>query len=242
MAELNEFVAQIKRGGLSRTNRFHVMFQPPFLDPEVIGLVGLLCDQVQLPGTNYSTTQNRSFGEFRETPYERLYEPISMSFYVDRAMAVKELFDTWTISIQNPDTRLFSYYKEYITDITVFVEDLENNVRYKVTMFEAYPKSVGAIQLDTTSKDVMKMSVNFVYKYYITERVADGFKLSDEHISQTYGVIPDSASRYSPDFTTTVDSVSPKQQNTLVDKLKNFAIGAIGAKLVTKIPSLLRRR
>jgi len=241
MADINEFVAQVKRGGLSRTNRFHVLFQPPFLDPTQVGLVGLLCDQVQLPGTNYSTTQNRVFGEFRETPYERLYEPISMSFYVDRAMAVKDLFDQWMVNIQDPETRLFNYYSNYITDITVFVEDLENGTRYKVTMFEGYPKSVGGIQLDTSSKDVMKMNVSFVYKYYVTERVQDGFELSDEHISQSYGVVPDTPSRYSPDFTTNINSISPKQQNTLVDRLKNFAIGAIGAKAVTKIPNLLRR-
>lgn len=242
MSEINEFIAQVKRGGLSRSNRFHVMFQPPFLNPSVVGLVALLCDQVQIPGTNFSTSQNRVFGEYRETAYERLYEPISMSFYVDRAMAVKELFDEWMDNIQDPNTRLFNYYANYITDITVFVEDLENGVRYKVTMFEAYPKSIGAIQLDTTSKDIMKMNVNFVYKYYMTERVEEGFQLSDEHISQTYGVVPDTPSRYSPDFTTNINSISPKQQNTLVDKLKNFAIGAIGAKAVTKIPSLLKRR
>jgi hypothetical protein len=87
----------------------------------------------------------------------------------------------------------------------------------------------------------MKMGVNFVYKYYVTERVQDGFELSEEHISQSYGVVPDTPSRYSPDFTTNINSISPKQQNTLVDRLKNFAIGAIGAKAVTKIPNLLRR-
>ena len=126
----------------------------------------LFCDQVQLPGMNYSTIQNRTFGEFRETPYEKLFDTVNMSFYVDKDFIVKSLFDRWMNSIQNPSTRKFEYYKNYTTDMTVDVQDTSDLTRYRLKLFECYPKTMGSVQLDYASKDVMKLSVTMQYKYW----------------------------------------------------------------------------
>jgi hypothetical protein len=72
---INQFISHIKSGGLARTNRYAVMFTPPAgINPGNLQKILLFCDQIQLPGTNYSTTQNRMFGEFREVPYEKIYD------------------------------------------------------------------------------------------------------------------------------------------------------------------------
>ena len=52
-------------------------------------------------------------GEFREVPYEKLYEPINMTFYVDNDMQVKKLFDEWMSLISDPSTRTYNYYNNY---------------------------------------------------------------------------------------------------------------------------------
>jgi hypothetical protein len=240
MATIDKFISVVKGDGLARTNRFVVMFTPTFVplgggDWPLENIL-MFCDQVQIPGTNFNTTANRVFGESRETPYERLYEPISMSFYVDRGMFVKELFDTWMEAIQDPETRLFNFYDNYTVDISIYVEDTLNKKRYFVGLKEAYPKSIDPIQLDTSSKDIMKMNVHFAYKYYVTQAVEGDFHLQQSEIDQAM------KNRYSPDFTTNPAPVSQTPQNTFMRKLQNFAIGAIGSKLVTKLPSLLKRR
>lgn len=172
MSKLNEFIAQVKDVGISRTNRYSVVMAPPQNNwmGEFSNLrdILLFCDQVQLPGVSFATIQNRSFGEFREVPYEKLFNEISMSFYVDQNLYVKSFFDAWVNSIQNPNTRTFAYYKSYITQMTINVEDVQDNVRYKIVAHECYPKTVSPIQLDYASKDIMRLQVSMMYKYWTT--------------------------------------------------------------------------
>lgn len=101
-------------------------------------------------------------------PYEKMFEPVTMTFYVDKEMKVKLFFDEWLSNIQNPFTRTFAYYEDYISNIDVIVYDTQLNSRYKVSMYEAYPKSISAIQMDYNNKDVMRIQVTFQYKYWRT--------------------------------------------------------------------------
>lgn len=211
MATIKEFTAAVKSKGLARTNRYAVIMSLPkgmVFNNDVTKKALMFCDQVQLPGTNFSTTQNRSFGEFRETPYEKLYEHINLSFYVDRDMQVKELFDRWNDTIYNPVTRTFNYYNNYTTDITIEVQGVDGQPNYWVDLHECYPKSIGAVQLDYASRDVMKLSVSMAYKWF-------------EASNNVPDLLPDGL---------------PK--NALRDKLMNFAIGTAGAYAVTKLPAL----
>lgn len=206
---IKEFVSQVKSGGLARSNRYAVIMTLPFVfNSDITKKALMFCDQIQLPGTNFSTTQNRSFGEFRETPYEKLYEHINMSFYVDKDMLIKDMFDKWQSSIYNPQTRVFNYYNNYVTDITIEVQDNKDAPHYYVTLHECYPKSVGAVQLDYASKDVMKLSVSIAYKWF-----------------ETKVEVPDLG-------------FSSVPKNSTQDKLMNFAVGAAGSWAVTQIPNI----
>jgi hypothetical protein len=164
---LDQFIANIKNGGLSRSNRYVVNIAKPFaVDDVIYRQILLYCDQAQLPGVNYSTIQNRSYGEFREVPYEKLYGDVNMSFYVDKDLYVKEFFDKWINSIQDTNSRAFNYYDQYTTKISIDVQDLNDNSKYRVTLHECYPKTISPIQLDYSAKDVMKMQVVMQFKYW----------------------------------------------------------------------------
>jgi hypothetical protein len=209
MATIKEFTAAVKSNGLARSNRYAVVFTVPMVfNNDVTKKALMFCDQVQLPGTNFSTAQNRTFGEFRETPYEKLYEHINLSFYVDKDMQVKQLFDEWQNHIYDPKTRSFNYYDKYVTDISIEVQDGAGKPTYWVDLHECYPKSIGAVQLDYASRDVMKLSVSMAYKWFETS-------------NNPPTLLPDGL-----------------PANALRDKLMNFAIGTAGAYAVTKLPAL----
>lgn len=182
--KLNEFIAQVKNYGMARNNRFSVIMNPPATIERFSGLrqILLYCDQVQLPGLNLATVQNRSYGEFREVPYEKLYGDIQMSFYVDTNLYVKTFFDDWMASIQNPYTRTFEYYNRYITDMEIRVEDLQNSSVYVVTAYECYPKTVSPIQMDYANKDIMKLQVTMQYKYWRSE--SNNVALTDQTVQR----------------------------------------------------------
>jgi hypothetical protein len=226
---LKDFISEVKRGSLARNNRYAVIFTPPArVNPDSLRKVLLFCDQIQLPGVNYSTVQNRTFGEFRETPYEKLFDNLSMSFYVDNDMKVKSLFDDWVGIIQNPRTRTFSYYNDYISKMTIEVQDLQNKTRYEMTLWECYPKNIGSIQLDYANKDFMKMQVTMQYKYWTATPIsplADGQKIPTNFIDK---------------FTQNFTGFQQQLNGVIGERAGNFVTGALGSAIVTKLPGLLR--
>lgn len=225
---IQQFVASVKQGALARTNRFAVMFTPPAgVNSSPLIKTLLFCETVQLPGANFSTVQNRSFGEFREVPYEKLYEQITMTFYVDNDMAVKNLFDEWQGCIYDPITRTFGYYNDYTTNMTIEVQDINDNTRYEVTLYEVYPKTISSISLDNNSKDVMKLSVGMQYKYWTASTktvIGDGQKIDDSLIGK---------------FTKNFNQFQTKLNSVLGDRLGNAVTGGALTYGVTKIPGLL---
>jgi hypothetical protein len=176
------FIAEIKSQGLARTNRFAVLFTPPTgVNPANLKKTLLFCDAATLPGVNFSTVQNRTFGEVREVPYEKLFDTCQMTFHVDKDMMVKSLFDQWIQSIQNPITRNYAYYNDYVTNMTIEVQDLADNTRYEMALYEVYPKSISAINLSHESKETMKVTVTFQYKYWTSstiQQIGNGQKIS----------------------------------------------------------------
>jgi hypothetical protein len=164
-----------------RTSRFAVTMQTPrSLGSSVKDLrkILLYCDSVNLPGINLETTQAKTFGEYREMPFNKLFDNINMSFYVDNSMHVKRMFDSWMGAIQNPTTRNFNYYKDYTTDITIEVFDVADRSRYQVVLYQCYPKALNPIQMDYAGKDVMKMTVSMNYKYWISSSISVNAKPS----------------------------------------------------------------
>ena len=226
---LKDFISEIKQGSLARNNRYAVMLtSPKRVNLGSLRKVLLFCDQIQLPGVNYSTTQIRTFGEFRETPYEKLYDNLTMSFYVDNDMKIKGLFDEWIGSIQDPITRTFSYYDQYISEMKIEVQDLQNKTRYEMTLYECYPKNIGSIQLDYANKDYMKMQVTMQYKYWTATPISplvDGQKIPTNFIDK---------------LTQNFTGFQQQINGVIGDRAGNFVTGALGSAVVTKLPGLLR--
>lgn len=179
MRPLNSFLSEIKTAGLAATNRYTVFFNPPqimygvgFNDTAFQDRMMLFCSQAQLPGMNISTSQSRTFGEVREIPYERLFDNVSLTFYVDSEMKIKAFWDKWINSIQDPTTRTFNFYKNYISDVTIQVQNKYDASTYEVQLFECYPKAVSPIQLAYDQKDQMQLNVSLNYRYWSANRIS----------------------------------------------------------------------
>ena len=163
---ITDFISEVRKRGMARTNRYIVYIPFPTADNDTIKLASLFCESASLPGRNINTTAARTFGETREMPYERSYEPINLTFYVDTEMRIKYMFDKWMDMIVDPTRRTINYYDKFTRDMTVKSLTTNNQVPYVVNFFEAYPKTVSAIQLSSESKDVMKINVTMVYRYW----------------------------------------------------------------------------
>lgn len=210
MSTLNDFIAHVK-SGMAKTSHFSVSVKPPVSignDNNIkanMTKVLLFCDQVQLPGISYSSNPIRAHGESYEVPYEKIYDPITLSFYVDTDMNVKRLFDKWINLIQDTKTRIFNYPDTYISDtLDILVYDSEERTKYICKLHRCFPKTVSAIQLDYNSREVMKLNVTFSYKYYTAEQISIGDKISENEAYSTgitkYGSIESGIRSYGLDI------------------------------------------
>ena len=82
---LNNFISTIKTEGLIRTSRYAITMSPPKSVGSFANMRKLLlfCSEVSLPGQTLTTNQIRTYGEVREAPYEKMFDNINMTFYVD---------------------------------------------------------------------------------------------------------------------------------------------------------------
>lgn len=231
MSTLNDFIARVASEGLMTSSKFSVEIGIPNIIRAKNLYIGdlrkieLYCDAVQLPGLNISSTQARTFGEIREMPYERLFDNVNFSFYVDNSMHTKMFFDTWIQSIQDPFTRKFNYYNQYITDIDINVHDTDQKQRFVVTLYECYPKSIGAIQMDYSSKEVMKLQVSMNYKYWLSTTVDD----TKETDVNNYAVEPNEVSNDyftdAPNYQTEVTSFEDSRAGLFESDSVNVTTG-----------------
>lgn len=163
---ITEFITQVKKRGLARSNRFSTIIPFPVGNSKVGNLSMLFCESASLPGISLSTTPQRINGESRELPYERIFDPVQLTFYVDADMTIKGAWDSWMDLIVNPYSRNIGYYRDYVKDILINVHTVDDDKPYSITLYEAYPKAIGAIQLDNNNKDIIKLSVTLSYKYW----------------------------------------------------------------------------
>lgn len=178
---ISDFISQVRTRGLARTNRYEVIVPFPTLNPnyDTSRLVSIFCESVNLPGINIASQPVRVFGESREMPYERMFDPVTLTFYIDYDHEVKTAWEQWFHSIMNQTSRTMTYYDSYIKPVVIKVikEDQvyqsgnglwtpKETAPYVVTLHEAYPKSLSAIQMSADSREIMKMQVTLQYRYW----------------------------------------------------------------------------
>lgn len=179
-SDLTKFIAQVKQNGLARNSQFVVAIDTPhcLMHPDRVEALGgdirrynemmaMLCKSAVIPGISFDTSRLQTFGHF-EVPYDKIYEPITLTFYMDSKMETKVFFDHWMDSIQLYSTKGFAFYKDFVTTLTIDVFNRGSNKVYSVQLNEAYPKSIDAITLDYGNNEIMLLTITFNYKAWVS--------------------------------------------------------------------------
>lgn len=174
-ATLNEFIAKVKQNGLLTASHFYVII-PSFGSNSNGKDLLMFCDAADLPGVTLMTTEIRQFGEFTTLPHAPMYQPIQLSFICDATMGVKNALESWIDSVFDRNTRTFNYYDSYTKDIEIYITDKNGKDVHKVTLYEAYPTSIGNIQLDYANEQIIKVPVTIAYKWWQSSFFANDYK------------------------------------------------------------------
>jgi hypothetical protein len=164
MTTIKDFKAAISSHGFNAGNRFDVMIftravsMPRFLSQYV--------ESVSLPGRSFSTSDIKvGTGFTQKRPYNSVFDDVTMTIRLDEDLLIKKYFDDWQNVMHNKGTGYMSYLDEYKSSIEIRVFDKSNSVIYTCKLFEAYPISVAALDMNhSTQNDIAKLSVTFAYK------------------------------------------------------------------------------
>jgi hypothetical protein len=122
------------------------------------------CESAPLPGLSYTDTEvSYGAGTTRKMPSTKTFaNEIELTFRLSRDMKERLFFEEWMNKVCNPKTLIFNYYKNYIDDMSIIVQDNDDVPIYGVVFEEVYPTEVSPIEL-TPAGDVLKQTVKFAY-------------------------------------------------------------------------------
>lgn len=171
MFSYQEFKSKIAQEGVARNNRFNVIIPIPssLASPYESYSLSLFCNSVSIAGVNIASEPVKLFGENIEVPYDRNFSGATFTFLVASDLLERKIFDDWFNLIQNPTSRVFSYMDEFkAKEVIVEVLDLDDNPKYQIVLYDAFPKNIGALTLSSENNSVMSFDVTMDYRYYTT--------------------------------------------------------------------------
>ena len=154
----------------ARPTLYQVQITPPpgfgakKITNHTIQPLNLNCYNAQIPGISMATT-DKDIG-YRSVAYQKLYDDVLLSFYCNENFTELKFMQDWMNLISNPINNRFEYYNQYASDIDIIHLGRNNERTLMTTLHEAYPKKIDPMQLDYGSNDIMRMTVNFTYRYY----------------------------------------------------------------------------
>jgi len=182
MAGLNhEFLSSIRKSGVSKTSHFEVSI--PFV-PAAVNVEGAIeasrllsfrCESTELPGRQLVTQENKIYGPVYKTPYQSIYQDITLNFIETSDLYIRQFFELWMdIIFRSTDNRL-QYPDSYRTRINITQYDLsvKNPGDSSLapiaawTLYSAFPSAINQMPVSWTEDGFHRVSVTLAYEYYI---------------------------------------------------------------------------
>lgn len=192
-------------GGLSKASKFMVTITRSAASsrddraPPIAGgaqILTFLCDSAYLPGLGYQTDEIRmsGYGNVEKRPYATIFQDVPLTFYSDADGSVFKYFHAWMQSVfafndaANPNGTVkglplnsFQYPSEYYGIVEIIhmneiktTKESDNTI-VKYQLLEAYPISIGDIQVDWNMQDqILKIPVTFAYTNWTSTTLDQG--------------------------------------------------------------------
>ena len=180
---IDEFMARVDNlGGPAKSNKFSVEVTKPTtmrssVTPDTINF---LAKGVSLPGKSLATTDYRHGGQFSlVVPYETTMEPVTIKIMNTGNHAPRIFWNDWFNHIQNMTTYNMQYYEKFIGSVTIshYRDDDENiepsTAAYQVTLHEAYPKGMSAIEIGWESSEFQDFDIDIQYSWWTASGEAE---------------------------------------------------------------------
>ena len=150
--------------------------------------ISLRCESVNLPGRNMSTvTDSNIYGPTREVVEGVTYaEDITLRFQSSSGLDERKYFEEWQQNMFNPDTWNLGYYNDYVGAVEIYLLDKQDQRRYGLKLWEAYPKTINATTLDMgANNEIIKVEIGFSFRYWTSLDIKQQPPSLTDRITQT---------------------------------------------------------
>lgn len=165
----------------ARTSRFEVrMIAPSALGVDLRDL-RFQCESSELPGYSVNTVEGRYYGVPQPVASVATFNDITLTFICTGDLWEKRFFDQWMNYIIPINNYNLSYKDTYVSpkiEIIQYPEGPENGVSiadtrpvYTATLFNAFPISIGGMQLNWSDDGIHRLAVVFKYDYWTTGEI-----------------------------------------------------------------------
>ena len=192
-ASISTFLSSFSKD-LARPNKYDVMIPIPVaLAPFYLNTarnINMRCEATEMPGRTFGTTERKiGSAPVQKSPYQSIYNDLSMTFIVDDDMNQKKFFDLWMEYVNPSSTYNFNYKGNYVSDIAITQYDHQNKVVYRAVLIDAFPLVVNQMDLDWSNDGYHKLTVVFAYTNW-TEATMETLsqQLVTQAISGTFGI------------------------------------------------------
>jgi len=200
---LNDILAGFRSNeGYAQPNRYEVLLLGPTnigdgnVDNVSRGLerqsntrnISLRCESVNLPGRNLATSPDSNiYGPVRDIVEGVTYaEDITCVFQSSSGLAERKYFELWQQQAFNQETWNVGYYNSYKGALEIYLLDKNDQRRYGLKIWDAYPKTVGPIPLGyATNNEIIKTEVAFSWRYWTSLAIHDQAPSLTDRITQT---------------------------------------------------------
>lgn len=245
---IGTFISEINAAsGLAKPTQFKVEITSPKA-MTVERSISTFCSAAQFPSNSVATEQYRIYGAAYDIPYTKLLDTVTFTFHVDSDMKVKRFFDKWmSIVVDDGGSDLnelptydISYSDEYVTNI--YIHQLSQNyaedgIVYTLVLFDAYPKSIGSLDLSHSSTNVFhSLPVTFCYRHMATVAVSTNEPMITKHspltdlknlsgmnkLQSMFGGVSNNLKGFIPDFYSDGMNMFKSAVRPVKDKITSF--------------------
>lgn len=185
-----DFLAHLRGTGVSKTSHFQVFI--PFLSPGLQQLgrsLSLRCEATDLPGRQLVTQDNRIYGPSYKTPYQSVFQEITLNFLENQNMDIRKFFEVWMDIIFDSASNKLEYPNTYRFDISITQFDISPTEEDAVDtaakpnssglnavtlaplltwhLIAAFPTAINQMPVSWTEDGFHRVSVTMAYEYYL---------------------------------------------------------------------------
>jgi hypothetical protein len=181
---VQSLLGSLNQSGFHKTSHFSVQVMGPNLSSNIERTIEMRGTNVDLPGRNLLTKENRptGLGPFNKIAYGQTYPDITMQVLVSEDFRERQYFEHWQAKMvgtgafeptadpyQTGSSFNVGYFDNYAGTVLIKTYNSGKGVTSIHKLQQAYPIFIGTLPMSWDEDSLMKMTITFAYKYYRAE-------------------------------------------------------------------------